>query len=185
MDSSSWCGCSCRQHVHQALLLRGSEATAPLCGRQLPVHGRYGDTLRSILSFSSRCAFRSSYPRRICLQFNALPPRGLLCTLQRIEVKDLCQFQACFAHICCCCVAACAVYRGRTDVSLTMQRRMAETCRPEIKYGEIFPENCWTCNWLIKQVDVKVIWAMSLRCTAEEITQSNISNLLPSTQPTR
>ncbi|KAM9391787.1 complement C5 [Pholidichthys leucotaenia] len=60
--------------------------------------------------------------------------KGSVCTktfyFQNQELQRLCVGEQCQ-----CMRAACAVYRGNIDLSLTGQKRRAETCRPHIKYA--------------------------------------------------
>ncbi|KAF7650015.1 hypothetical protein LDENG_00132840 [Lucifuga dentata] len=86
------------------------------------------------VGFRIRTEFRVSDPSESLFSVYEPQDRGSMCTKQ-FSYKEQKLQRLCVAEHCQCMTAACAVYRGSIDSTLTSDKHIQETCSPHIKYA--------------------------------------------------
>ncbi|XP_061585623.1 complement C5 [Cololabis saira] len=86
------------------------------------------------VGFRVRTRFRVVGVTECLLTVSETEDKGSLC-LQQFSYQEQKLQRLCVGEQCQCMTAACAAYRGNSDLSLTADKRTEETCRPHIRYA--------------------------------------------------
>ncbi|KAG7215020.1 hypothetical protein INR49_022881 [Caranx melampygus] len=86
------------------------------------------------VGFRTRTTFTVSGASESLFRVYELHDRGSMCSKMFTSEEHTLQ-RLCVGQECQCMTAACAVYRGNMDSTLTVEQRQEETCRPHIVYA--------------------------------------------------